>query len=76
MITAHERRAAATTATMMFGHVDGPRPGRSHLEVLRDLQRRTGGFTEFVPLPFVHMGSPIYLQGKARAGPDLATRSC
>ena len=70
MITAHELGLRAT-ATLMFGHIDGPRSWANHLEVLRQIQRRTGGFTEFVPLPFVHMASPIFLQGKARPGPDL-----
>ena len=68
MITAHELGLRATT-TMMMGHIDGPRPWANHLEVLRQIQRRTGGFTEFVPLPFVHMGSPIFLQGRSRPGP-------
>jgi FO synthase len=68
MITAHELGLRATT-TMMFGHIDGPRAWAAHLEVLRRIQRRTGGFTEFVPLPFVHMASPIFLQGRARPGP-------
>ena len=54
---------------MMFGHIDDPRAWANHLEVLRRIQRRTGGFTEFVPLPFVHMASPIFLQGRARPGP-------
>lgn len=58
-----------STATMMFGHVDGPTSWAEHFEVLRRIQRRTGGFTEFVPLPFVHMGAPIFLRGKARPGP-------
>ena len=69
MITAHELGLRATTTTMMMGHIDGPRAWANHLEVLRQIQRRTGGFTEFVPLPFVHMASPIFLQGKARPGP-------
>jgi FO synthase len=68
MITAHELGLRATS-TLMCGHIDGPRSWANHVEVLRDIQRRTGGFTEFVPLPFVHMGSPIYLQGRARPGP-------
>ena len=68
MITAHELGLRATT-TIMFGHIDGPGAWANHLEVLRQIQRRTGGFTEFVPLPFVHMASPIFLQGKARPGP-------
>jgi FO synthase len=68
MLTAHELGLRAT-ATIMFGHVDHPRSWANHLEVIRRIQRRTGGFTELVPLPFVHMGSPIYLRGKARPGP-------
>ena len=68
MITAHELGLRSTT-TMMMGHIDGPRSWANHLEVLRQIQRRTGGFTEFVPLPFVHMGSPIFLQGRSRPGP-------
>jgi FO synthase len=58
-----------TTATIMFGHVEGPRAWARHLLQIRDLQQRTGGITEFVPLPFVHMEAPIYLKGKARRGP-------
>jgi len=68
MLTAHDV-GLRTTSTIMFGHVDGPRSWANHIEVLRDIQRRTGGFTEFVPLPFVHMGSPIWLRGQARPGP-------
>ena len=68
MLTAHEI-GLRTTATMMFGHVDGPVSWANHIEVLRDIQRRTGGFTEFVPLPFVHMGAPIWLRGSSRPGP-------
>ena len=75
MITAHELGLRATT-TMMFGHIDGPRSWANHLEVLRQIQRRTGGFTEFVPLPFVHMGSPIFLQGQARGPGRPGTRWC
>ena len=58
-----------TTATIMFGHVDGPLHWARHLLLLRDLQERTGGLTELVPLPFVHMEAPIYLRGRARKGP-------
>ena len=58
-----------TTATIMFGHVDRPIHWARHLLRLRDLQKRTGGFTELVPLPFVHMEAPIYLKGRARTGP-------
>jgi FO synthase len=68
MVTAHDV-GLQTTSTIMFGHVDGPRSWANHIEVLREIQRRTGGFTEFVPLPFVHMGSPIWLRGQSRPGP-------
>jgi FO synthase len=68
MITAHEM-GLRSTSTIMFGHIDGPRSWANHLEVLRHIQRRTGGITEFVPLPFVHMGAPIYLRGRSRPGP-------
>ena len=57
--------------TIMFGHVDGPRAWARHLVAVRELQQRTGGFTEFVPLPFVHMEAPIYLRGRARRGPTF-----
>ena len=57
-----------TTSTIMFGHIDGPENWARHLLHIRDLQARTGGFTEFVPLPFVHMEAPLYLKGKARRG--------
>jgi FO synthase len=60
-----------STATIMFGHVDGPSNWARHLLRLRELQRRTGGFTEFVPLPFVSMEAPVYLKGKARQGPTF-----
>ena len=68
MLTAHELGLRATS-TIMFGHIDHPRAWANHLEVIRQVQRRTGGFTEMVPLPFVHMGSPIFLRGKSRPGP-------
>jgi FO synthase len=58
-----------STATVMFGHVDHPRHWARHLLRIRELQATTGGFTEFVPLPFVHMEAPIYLKGGARRGP-------
>jgi len=58
-----------TTATIMFGHVDHPKHWARHLLHIRALQARTGGFTEFVPLPFVHMEAPLYLQGGTRKGP-------
>jgi FO synthase len=66
--TAHEL-GIRTTATMMYGHVDTPAHWVGHLRVLRGIQERTGGFTEFVLLPFVHASSPIYLAGIARPGP-------
>jgi FO synthase len=68
--TAHEVGLRSTT-TVMFGHVEGPRSWARHLVALRDQQRRSGGFTEFVPLPFVHMEAPIYLKGRARPGPTF-----
>jgi FO synthase len=68
--SAHER-GIPTTSTIMFGHVEAPRSWANHLLALRDLQARTGGFTEFVPLPFVHMEAPIYLRGRARRGPTF-----
>ena len=60
-----------TTATIMYGHVDRSINWARHLRRVRDLQIETGGFTEFVPLPFVHMESPLYLKGKARRGPTF-----
>jgi FO synthase len=68
--TAH-RVGLRSTTTIMFGHVEGPRSWARHLIALRDQQRRTGGFTELVPLPFVHMEAPMYLKGKARPGPTF-----
>lgn len=58
-----------TTSTMMFGHVERPVHWARHLLALRDLQEETKGFTEFVPLPFVHMEAPIYAHGRSRKGP-------
>ena len=60
-----------STATIMFGHVDGYRHWARHIMRVRDLQRETGGFTEFVPLAFVHMEAPIYIKGNARKGPTF-----
>ena len=68
MITAHEL-GLKSTGTIMFGHIDSPVSWANHFEVLRDIQKRTGGITEIVPLPFVHMGAPIFLRGRARPGP-------
>ena len=61
----------ASNVTIMFGSVEQPVHWARHLIATRDLQKRTGGFTEFVPLPFVHMASPIYLQRKSRRGPTF-----
>jgi FO synthase len=66
--TAH-RLGLRSTTTIMFGSVEGPRAWAHHLIALREQQKRTGGFTEFVPLPFVHMEAPIFLRGSARPGP-------
>ena len=66
--TAH-RLGIASSSTMMYGHVDEPRHWVGHLRTLAALQDETGGFTEFVPLPFVHTNAPIYLAGIARPGP-------
>ncbi len=57
--------------TIMFGAIEQPRSWARHLVRTRDLQKETGGFTEFVPLPFVHMATPMYLQHKARRGPTF-----
>ena len=68
--TAHEV-GLPSSSTMMYGHVDDPRHWVSHLRVLSRIQAETGGFTEFVPLPFVHHSAPIYLAGVARPGPTM-----
>jgi FO synthase len=68
---AAHRIGLRSTTTIMFGSVEGPRSWARHLVALREQQKRTGGFTEFVPLPFVHMEAPIYLQGRARPGPTF-----
>ena len=60
-----------SNVTIMFGAVEQPRSWARHLVATRALQKETGGFTEFVPLPFVHMASPIYLQKRARRGPTF-----
>jgi FO synthase len=60
-----------SNVTIMFGAVEQPKHWARHLLRTRALQRETGGFTEFVPLPFVHMATPIYLQKKARRGPTF-----
>jgi FO synthase len=60
-----------STATIMFGHVDRYEHWARHILRIRELQEETGGFTEFVPLPFVHMEAPIYLKGRSRRGPTF-----
>ncbi|WP_340560677.1 bifunctional FO biosynthesis protein CofGH [Streptomyces sp. GSL17-111] len=60
-----------SSATMMYGHVDQPRHWLGHLRTLSRVQQETGGFTEFVTLPFIHTNAPVYLAGVARPGPTL-----
>jgi FO synthase len=71
VMRAAHRTGFKTTATIMYGHVDHYRHWARHLLRLRALQAQTGGFTEFVPLPFVHMEAPIYRKGRARRGPTF-----
>jgi FO synthase len=71
VVTTAHQVGIPTTSTMMYGHVDNPRHWVGHLRVLSRIQDETGGFTEFVPLPFVHHSAPIYLAGVARPGPTL-----
>ncbi len=68
--TAHEL-GLRSSSTMMYGHVDQPRHWLGHLRTLASLQQRTGGFTEFVTLPFIHTNAPVYLAGIARPGPTI-----
>jgi len=68
--TAH-RVGLRSTSTIMYGSVERTRSWARHLLAIRDQQRRSGGFSEFVPLPFVHMEAPIYLHGHARPGPTF-----
>ncbi|MBM4069656.1 MAG: 7,8-didemethyl-8-hydroxy-5-deazariboflavin synthase subunit CofH [Planctomycetes bacterium] len=70
MRTAHAM-GLRSTATIMFGHVDQPAHWARHLLRIRGLQAETGGFTEFVPLPFVHVEAPLWRKGRARSGPTL-----
>ncbi|MEU0811383.1 bifunctional FO biosynthesis protein CofGH [Streptomyces sp. NPDC005970] len=66
--TAHEL-GIRSSSTMMYGHVDQPRHWLGHLRLLAGIQQETGGFTEFVTLPFIHTNAPVYLAGIARPGP-------
>ncbi|SEG77015.1 FO synthase subunit 1 /FO synthase subunit 2 [Actinacidiphila yanglinensis] len=68
--TAHEL-GIRSSSTMMYGHVDQPHHWLGHLRLLAEIQQRTGGFTEFVTLPFIHTNAPVYLAGIARPGPTL-----
>ncbi|MFI1289072.1 bifunctional FO biosynthesis protein CofGH [Streptomyces sp. NPDC020792] len=68
--TAHEL-GIRSSSTMMYGHVDQPRHWLGHLRTLARIQQRTGGFTEFVTLPFIHTNAPVYLAGIARPGPSV-----
>ena len=70
METAH-KVGFRTTATIMYGHIDRPKHWANHLLRIRALQKRTSGFTEFVPLPYVHMEAPMYLKGLSRRGPSF-----
>ena len=74
VIEAAHRVGLKTTATIMFGHVEQPIHWARHIARIRSVQERTGGFTEFVPLPFVAAEAPIYLKGGARPGPTF--REC
>ncbi|WP_414468522.1 5-amino-6-(D-ribitylamino)uracil--L-tyrosine 4-hydroxyphenyl transferase CofH [Methanobacterium sp. ACI-7] len=65
--TAH-KTGIPTTCTMMYGHVEDLKHRVEHLEILRNIQKRTGGFTEFVPLSFMHKNAPIFKQGISKAG--------
>ncbi len=71
VMEAAHRAGFRTTATVMYGHIEEPRHWARHLFEIRQLQQRTGGFTEFVPLPFVHMEAPMFLRGQARRGPSF-----
>ncbi|WP_108446986.1 5-amino-6-(D-ribitylamino)uracil--L-tyrosine 4-hydroxyphenyl transferase CofH [Halomonas denitrificans] len=68
--TAH-RQGLPTTSTIMYGHIDGPEHWAAHLALLREIQKETGGFTEFVPLGFVHYKTPLFLEHEGvRPGPS------
>lgn len=69
IVTTAHRLGIRSSATIMYGHIDAPSHWAAHLALIRDVQRETGGFTEFVPLGFIHYNAPIYLEGKARPGP-------
>lgn len=71
VMRAAHRVGLRSTSTIMFGHIEQPIHWVRHIRRIRELQQETGGFTEFVPLPFVHMEAPISLKGQARLGPTF-----
>ena len=71
VITTAHRLSIPTTSTMMYGHVEEPAHWVNQLCLLRDIQRQTGGFTEFVPLGFIHLNTNVFREGKTRPGPTL-----
>lgn len=71
VVTTAHQVGLRSSSTMMYGHVDQPRHWVGHMRVLQRIQDETGGFTEFVPLPFVHQSAPLYLAGAARPGPTI-----
>lgn len=71
VITTAHKLGLPSSSTMMYGHVDNPKHWVGHLRVLRGIQDETGGFTEFVLLPFVHQSAPLYLAGASRPGPTI-----
>lgn len=70
IVKAAHREGLFSTSTIMYGHVDEPRHWAAHMALLRDVQKDTGGFTEFVPLGFIHQNTKLYASGAARAGPS------
>ena len=71
IVTAAHEVGLRSSSTIMYGHIERPEHVASHLELIRDLQKRTGGFTEFVPLGFIHHKTRLYREGGARAGATL-----
>jgi len=71
VVTTAHQLGIRSSATMMYGHVDHPRHWLAHMRLIAQIQDETSGFTEFVPLPFVHTNSPVYLAGIARPGPSM-----
>jgi FO synthase len=72
VITTAHRLGIRSTSTLMYGHIETPQHWVNQILLLRDLQQQTGGFTEFVPLGFVHQNTLLFHQGLARSGPTLA----